>query len=464
MTAQSIPPPADPPVWKRVLTLALPTFAQQGLLFFIQQYDQYLARDFSPEHQAALTTANYLYWFVSSYSVVVSVGATALVGRCVGANDRVLANRAAAQAVLLAVGFGLLGTVAAAVGLPSLLDVMRLQADSPDIAIRYLTPLFAILTLQMIETGGIACLIGAGDTRTGLWVLAGVAAVNVPVAWLLSGGGGPSLDYGFTGIALGTAASHAAGGLAVLAVLFRGRAGLTLSLPLLKPDPALLYRLLRVSVPAAFDALSIACCQLFFLSIVNRLGVAAAAAHGIALRWEALGYLAGGAFAPTTMAVVSQSLGRKRPDLAAHGGWAAFGMGAGVMTAMGVLFYLLAGPMCRLYSPHDPDVAEQAVAALRLIAFAMPAVAAWIVLTAALRAAGDTRFPVLITWVGFLGVRIPLALLLTRTAAETGPLGVLSGMDLGLIGAWVAMVADLYVRGLLFVLRFAGGRWQKAEV
>jgi putative MATE family efflux protein len=457
-------PLADSPIWKRVLTLALPTFVQQGLVFFIQQYDQYLASRFSPQHQAALTTANYLYWFVSSYSIVVSVGATALVGRFIGANDRPLANRAAAQAMLLAVGFGLLGTVAAMVGLPALMDLIRLQAGSPEIAVRYLYPLAVILALQMIETGGIACLIGAGDTRTGLVVLAGVAAVNVPVAWWLSGGGDPSHPDAFTGIAIGTAASHAVGGLAVLAILFHGRAGLKLTLPLLKLDFVLLYRLLRVSVPAAFDALSVACCQLMFLSIVNRLGVEEAAAHGIALRWEALGYLAGGALAPTAMAVVSQSLGQKRPELAARGGWSAFAIGCGVMCLMGLLFFVLAWPMCRLYSPNSEHVTEMAVGALRLIAFAMPAVAAWIVLTAALRAAGDTRFPVIITWVGFVGVRIPLALFLTRGTVDLGSFGSLPGVDLGLQGAWVAMVTDLYVRGVLFVWRFAGGKWKSISV
>ncbi len=453
MTALPPSVPADPPIWKRVLTLALPTLVQQGLLFFIQQYDQHLARHFSPEHQAALTTANYLYWFVSSYSVVVSAGATALVGRFVGATDWPLANRAAAQAMLLAVGFGLLGTLVALLGLPALMNGIQLQGGSPDIAVRYLTPLMLALTIQMVQTGGIACLIGAGDTKIGLWVLAGVAAVNVPAAWLLSGGGEPGKGFGFTGIALGTALSHAAGGVAVLVVMFRGRAGLTLTLPRLWPDRDLLYRLLRVSVPAGFDALSVACCQLLFLGIVNGLGIEEGAAHGIAIRWEALGYLAGGAFAPTAMAVVSQSLGQKRPDRAARGGWAAFGMACGVMTAMGVVFFALAGPMCGWMSPDNPHVADMAVDALRLIAFAMPAVAAWIIFTAALRAAGDTRFPVVITWVGFVGVRIPLAFLLTRPS-----------LGLGLQGAWVAMVADLYVRGALFVWRFAGGRWQTIKV
>lgn len=449
-------PPPDPPLWKRVLLLALPTLAQQGLLFLIQQYDQWLAKDYSPDHRAALTTANYLYWFASSYSIVVSVGATALVGRFVGAGDWSLANRATAQTVWLSVAFGLLATLAAVIGLPFLLPLLNLEPVPADIAARYLLPLACAFPLQLLMTGGVACLIGAGDTRTGLWVLAGVTAVNVPVAWACSRGGDPTVPGSFTGIAVGTACSYAAGGLAMLLLMLRGRSGLRLTLPNLRLDPALLYRLLRVSVPAAFDALSVACCQLVFLGIVNRLGPAEAAAHGIALRWEALGYLAGGAFAPTAMAVVSQSLGQKRPDRAARGGWVAFGMGAAAMCLMGAVFFALAVPMCRVHT-EDAHEVELAAAALRLIAFAMPAVAAWIVLTAALRAAGDTRLPVLITWVGFLGVRLPLAVWLTTSTAE-------HGLGWGLIGAWVAMVTDLYVRGVLFVWRFASGRWKTIKV
>lgn len=453
--------PPDHPLWKRVLILALPALAQQGLLFAIHQYDQWLARDYSAEHKAALNTANYLSWFITSYSIVVSVGATALVGRSVGAGDWATANRATAQTVWLAVLSGLIATLAAVVGLPFLLPLLNLAAGPADIAARYLLPLALVLPLHLLMTGGVACLVGAGDTRTGLWVLAGVTAVNVPVAWACSRGGDPNTADSFTGIALGTACSYAAGGLAVLLLLVRGRSGLKLTSATLRLDSALMYRLLRVSLPAAFDALSVACCQLLFLSVVNRLGPSEAAAHGIALRWESLGYLAGGAFAPATMAVVSQSLGQRRPDRAARGGWSAFGMGAGAMTAMGVVFFLLAEPMCKVHTTDEHEV-TLAVGALRLIAFAMPAVAAWIVLTAALRAAGDTRLPVLISWVGFLGVRLPLAVWLTGKM----PLGgwEVNGPGWGLMGAWVAMVTDLYVRGLLFVWRFASGAWKKMRV
>lgn len=454
-------PPPDQSLWKRVLLLALPTLAQQGLLFVTQQYDQWLARDYSADHRAALTTANYLYWFASSYSIVVSVGATALVGRFVGGNEWAMANRATAQTVWLALAFGVLAAVVAVLAFPALLPLLNLADGPAEIAGRYLLPLALVFPLQLLMTGGVACLIGAGDTRTGLWVLTGVTAVNVPVAWACSQGGNPNIPDSFTGIAVGTAYSYAVGGLAVLLLLVRGRSGLKLTLPNLRPDWPLLYRLLHVSVPAAFDALSVACCQLLFLSIVNRLGPAESAAHGIALRWEALGYLAGGAFAPTAMAVVSQSLGQKRPDRAERGGWTAFGMGAAAMTAMGVLFFVLAEPMCRAHTTDEREV-KLAVGALRLIAFAMPAVAAWILLTAALRAAGDTRVPVLISWVGFLGVRLPLAVWFTGKGPFDG--WEVSGPQWGLYGAWVAMVTDLYVRGLLFVWRFVSGKWKTIKV
>jgi putative MATE family efflux protein len=458
---------------RRVLALALPALAQQYLHLLVRLSDQYLADRFPiPDpaargaYLAALTTAGYLYWFVSSYTVLVSVGSTALVARFVGARDWSLARRATAQSVLLAAGFGLVGAAAALAGLPALVGTLRLTGDAADYCVRFLTPLAVLLPFQITEAACVACLAGAGDTRTGLKVLGGVAVLNVPLAWGLCFGVGPVPGLGFEGIALGTGLSHALGCGWVLLILAGGRSGLKLSLADLAPDRHLLYRLLRVSVPAGVDSLSVAVCQLWFLSLVNRLGDVAAAAHGIALQWEALSYLAGGALGTAAMTLVGQSLGAREPRRAARAGWVSFALAAGVMCGMGVVFAALAGPMVRLFC-HEDDLAPVVAAGvpvLRLIALAMPALAAQIVFTYALRGAGDTRVPVLFSWTGFLGVRIPLAYLLTGPAVDLGPLGALPGADLGLFGAWLAMVADIWVRGVFFTLRFAGGRWKKTEV
>jgi putative MATE family efflux protein len=457
----------------RVLALAWPVLIQQFLHLAVGLSDQFLAGQFQPPdssqqaaYLAALTTANYAAWFLSSFIVLVSVGSTALVARCVGAQDRALADRATNQSIVLALGLGATITVVGLLALPTLVDWLQLRGDAGRFAADFLRPMLALVVFQVVESAGIACLTGAGDTRSGLWVMGSVAVLNVPLAWGLCFGVGPVPALGFEGIALGTAISHVLGGTAVLVLLARGRAGLHLRATLLWPDPALMHRILRVSVPAAVDSMSVIAGQFWFLSIVNSLGATAAGAHGIALRWEALGFLSGHAFGIAAMALVGQYLGAGQPREAARSGWLAFAMGAGVMSLMGAIFFTFAPQMFAVFCPRpdQQEVVAVGVPVLRLIAFAMPALAGTIIFTAALRGAGDTRVPVLFTWIGFLLVRIPLAYLLTRETLSLGTLGTIPGYDLGLLGAWVAMLADLLVRGLFFVARFASGRWQYARV
>lgn len=495
MDASAAPPDRlTGPFWRQVLVLALPALAQQYLHLLVQFSDQYVAGRFElPDPQqrtrylSALNTAGYLYWFVSSYTVLVSVGSTALIARFVGAGDWAMARHATGQSVLLAVVLGIAGAVAALLGLPSLIESLQLTGDAARVCVEFLTPLAALLAFQITESACAACLAGAGDTRTGLKVLGGVAVLNIPLAWGLCFGIRPWPELGavgialgtglshvfgtlpgmgFVGIALGTGLSHVIGCVTLLVILARGKSGLKLHLRNLIPDVPLIRRLMWVSVPAALDSLSAAFFQLWFLSIVNRLGDTAAAAHGVALKWEALGFLSGAAFGTAAMTLVGQNLGAREPARAARCGWTAFALGCAVMSAMGVLFVLLARPMFRFFCPEDDSqlIVEAGVPALRLIACAMPALASQIVFTAALRGAGDARVPVLFSWFGFLGVRIPLAYLLTGPQVNLGPLGIVPGANLGLIGAWVAMCTDLWVRGTFFALRFASGRWKKIEV
>ncbi len=456
------PLPAAPdrprPTWALVLALAGPVLMQQLLVFSVGLSDRFLAGWFERDvaYQAAQTTAGYLAWVISSYTYFVTVGSTALVARLVGAGDRKGAVHATNQALLLGACLGLLGTAAGLVGLEPLLGLLQLRGVTAGFAAAYLRPLFLLLTFQVVEMAGIACLAGAGDTRTGALVLAGVAVVNVPLAWgFFFHGAGPFQRLGFEGIAWGTAVAHLLGCLAVLTVLALGRAGLRLNVRLMWPDRNLLWRLLRVGVPAGLDSLSGVVGQLWFLSIINRLGDEASSAHGIALQWEALGYLSGAAFGTAAMTLVGQNLGRGKPERAARSGWTALGLGGAVMCGMGVIFLALAPQMFGLFCPQEEKagVIAAGVPVLRLVAFAMPFLACTMILTPALRGADDTRVPLLITWMGFLLVRIPLAYLLTS-----------EWVGLGLFGAWLAMFADLFVRGGFILARFAGGRWQRMQV
>lgn len=468
------------PLWVKLVSLAWPVLVQQFLILFVGLFDQGLVGGHAPlnsennpalqskhiAQQAALSNAIYLVWFLSSLSSLAAVGATALVARFIGAGEPRQAERVTNQTILLAVLIGVVSTPIALWGLPHLLGLLGLSEDAFSAAEQFLQPIILVLTAELVMVAGIACLVGAGDTKTGTIIRCGIALINIPLAWSFMNGLGPIPAFDFVGVAYGTSLSTTLGSLAVLVILIRGRYGLKLRRRDLRPDLVLLTRLLRISIPASFDTLSNCICQMWFLSLVNALGQVAITAHGNALRIEAMGFLSGQAFATAAGTLVGQFLGARRPDMARKAAWVGFSFGVSFMSFMGVIFYTFAPNLMSLFNPYDHQiqVVQTGVPVLRLVAFAMPPLAGIIVFTGVLRGAGDTRYPILVTWIGYLGFRIPLAYYLTRESLSFGEWGTISGANLGLIGAWLAMFADLFVRGTLFFIRFLKGKWALVKV
>ena len=116
------------------------------------------------------------------------------------------------------------------------------------------------------------------------------------------------------------------------------------------------------------------------------------------------------------------------------------------MSCTGVLLYLLAQPLISLFTP-DTEVVLLGAKVLRIEAFAQPFFAMSIVISGVLRGAGDTKWPFLISVIGMWGVRMAVAYLLAYP------------MGLGLAGAWVGMMADLTVRGIVSFFRLRNKKW-----
>ncbi len=98
---------------------------------------------------------------------------------------------------------------------------------------------------------------------------------------------------------------------------------------------------------------------------------------------------------------------------------------------------------------RDAQVIALGSRVLRLEAFAEPAFGLSILVFGVLRGAGDTKGPFHIAVTGMWLIRLPpLAYLLLRTT------------DLALMGIWLAMVADLNIRGgIICLLRYRRFTW-----
>lgn len=416
-------------------------------------------------HLAAMNLMAYVLWLLYGLFSFVAIGATALVARAVGAGDREGASRVANQAFVVGIVFAVVAVLVGWLGADWIVGRLQLEGESAVLAARFLRFVLPVLPMVMFDAVGIACLRGAGDMIAGLAVMAVVNLVNVAVAWSLVLGLGPLPRLGWDGLAIGTACGYLVGGMLVLMLLAKGRSGLQLRPRWLRPDGALIRRLLRVGVPGGLDTLLVIGCQLWFVAIVNRLGDVAAAAHGIAIRVESLGYLPGLAFQLAATTLAGQFLGAGDPRRAGRAVWTTSAVGGGVMCLAGVLFFTQAQGLIDLFLRAGQDqIALLAVPLLRTVALAMPFLAMSMILTGALRGAGDTVWPLAFSLIGFLGVRIPLAYWLAFPELYLPGSGPIAGWNLGVLGAWYAMAADLAVRGALVAARFAHGGWKQTKV
>ena len=458
----------SPGTFRPMLRLTMPVLAEQMLHLLVGFTDMWVTGNLLGDdaYVAAMSLMIYALWLIANLYAFVALGATAMTARFVGAGDFPLANRVMNQSITTgAVWTAILMLVT----LPlthQFVSFMGLTGTAASAAEEYLFIELCVLPAVMIERVGIANLRGAGDTMSGLVVMGIVNVINMLLSYGLASGIGPFPHLGWQGIALGTAIGHCCGAAIIVALLIFGRANFRLRLRAMAPDPALIRRLLRIGIPGGLDMLAVSVCHMIYLRVILQLGDVPAAAHGVAIQVEALGFTPGGAFQIAAATMTGQYLGAGDFVRARRSVLHACVVAAIVMVSAGVFFYSAAAPLSAFFlGGYDSEVVPLSVDILHIVAFVMLPLSIDMVLVGALRGAGDTRWPLIITLIGFLVVRVPLAIYFASDTVTLPWIDVtFPGLGHGVLGAWYAAVTDVTVRMLLLSWRFFHGGWQHTRV
>jgi putative MATE family efflux protein len=451
-----------------MLFLALPVLAEESLMLLVGWTDWWLTGHFVPGDaaKAAMSLMAYTMWLIPSLFAAISIGATAMVARYVGAQDPQFANRCANQAMLLGLLLSVFITMIAFLYQREFIALMQLPEAARDFANSYLRIMIPVIPLIMIHQVGTASLRGAGDTLSGLIAKIVVNIVNVTLSTGLVTGWGFFPKLGFAGLAIGTATGHAIGGLIILGVLIHGRAGLKLKFRLLQPRGDIISRLLQIGLPGGAEMGLMIICQFTFVRIVFQLGEASAAAHGLAIELEALAYLPGTAFQVAAATMSGQFLGAADPRRAVQSVKVCCAAGGFVMTTAAVILYFFGTHLASWFTgPFDTSTTVTAGELLKIVALGIPSLSLVMVISGALRGAGDTRWLLLITFAGFILIRLPLAYVFTRyeSLSEFAPNSPID-LPMGVYAAWYAMLIDLVIRSFMITARLLHGGWMKIKV
>ena len=250
---------------------------------------------------------------------------------------------------------------------------------------------------------------------------------------------------GVPGAALGTALATVVGGLLALCILLFREGPLCIHKPgSWKITRACIRNLGKVGVPLAAERAALSSAQVLQVRIVSQLGTVAIAANSLGVSAEGLCYMAGYGIQGAAIALIGQAVGAHRKDMAKRFAWLCTLMGMGIMTLTGAGLFAFAPALMSIFTA-DAAVIALGARVLRIEAFAEPMFGASIVASGAMQGAGDSTACFVLNLVSMWGIRLTLAFLLAPR--------------FGLVGVWGAMCFELCVRGLLFLIRLARGRW-----
>jgi MATE family multidrug resistance protein len=209
----------------------------------------------------------------------------------------------------------------------------------------------------------------------------------------------------------------------------RQRTGL-LEIPL-RVDFQRLRKLVSLGLPAAMQLTLEVGVFVTATTLVGRLDAISLAAHHIALSAASLTFMIPLGISSAAAVRVGQALGGGSRQKAQAAGWAAIGLGGGVMTMAGAAFVLLPGAIVRIFT-NDPETIAMGVSLLAIAAVFQLFDGIQVVSTGALRGFGDTRTPMITNLIGHWVFGLPVGCYLAFWRGF-GVHGVWIGLCLGLI-------------------------------
>jgi len=439
-----------------VISLSIPTILAMISETVMQYIDSAMVGSLGASASASIGLVSSTTWLIGNLIMACAYGFSVQIAQATGARDTAKANNIFRQSILFCLLFALVLCGICVTISPHLPVWLGGDPAIRNDASSYFLIYALFLPVRQLYTLFLSSLQCTGNMRTpsllGIICCASDVVFNFflifPTRTILLFGHPiimPGAGLGVMGAALGTAFSYVFTGLLLTyAVAVKSRILNLRRSGSWKLNSATLRQQRKISIPMALEHSALTVAQIVVTTIVAPLGTIALAANSFAVTAESFCYLPGYGIGAAATTLIGQAIGARKKDLAKQFAWISTGLGVLFMTCAGILMYFICPAIFAFLTPVK-EVQNLGVQVLRIELLAEPMFAASIVITGALRGAGDTLIPGILNLISMWGVRIVLASILVKT--------------MGLPGVWTAMCIELNVRGVLMLIRLARGKW-----
>ncbi|MBR5561010.1 MAG: MATE family efflux transporter [Clostridia bacterium] len=432
-------------IWKQLLLFFFPIVLGT---FFQQLYntaDAIIVGKFVGKEALAAVggSTGTLVNLLVGFFVGVASGASVIIAQLYGARRVEDVSRAVHTTIALAIASGTLLTV---VGLTFADDILRLMGTPDEVmghAVQYLSIYFMGMIPQLIYNIGSGILRAVGDSRRPMLFLICAAMTNIVLDVIFVLG----LDMGVQGAAWATILSQLVSAVMILGSLHRAQPVYRLYVRKIRFHGDMLARIVTIGLPAGLQSVMYSLSNIIIQTSVNGFGTDVMAAWTAYGKIDGLFWMMISAFGVSITTFAGQNFGAKLYDRMRRSIRVCLGLAACSTVLMSVLIFTIGRPMLGMFT-DDPHVVEIGMSIIRLI------VPMWItylcieILSGAMRGAGDSLVPTLLTLVGVCMVRIFWVTVIVPMRHE------LSTLIFSYPLTWS-------ITSVLFIVYFRRGNWLK---
>jgi len=284
---------------------------------------------------AAINSVATLFKFPLNFMNGISAGATIIISRAYGANDRKDLKASVRSALIMGVLLGIVFTLAGVFLTPWLMGIMQIPADILEPTSVYTGIYFAGLWAMVLYNMTAGILRAFGDTRRPLYVLILCCIVNIAGDILLVG----VFNMGVAGAAIATVAAQIVSAVAVLYLLNKSMEGELFRKEETGLSANRIGELMKKGMPLGIQSILFPIANSIIQATVNTMGTDAIAAWGICGKLDLLIWLVADSMGPALTTYTAQNLGAGKNSRVRRGAFTGAIISAGTVAFISLVLF-----------------------------------------------------------------------------------------------------------------------------
>ena len=348
------------PLLGKILLFALPLILTNLLQMFYNAADMIVvARSSEPDAVGAIGTTGAFTSLVVNLFIGLSVGATVVVARHIGAGEEDRANVAVHTATVVGLVCGVLGAVIGNIIAKPVMMLLGNEGKLLELSVLYVRIYFTALPFHALSNYAIAIHRAKGDTQTPLIVLsaAGILNVGLNLFFVLV------CHMSVNGVALATGIAAAASAAVLYINLMRDRGPCRFSFRRLRVDVAEMRKILLIGIPSGVQGALFSVSNMIIQSSIIKVNYIqwgdierdyqpVVKGNASAANLEGFAYVAINAVSQAAISFTGQNLGANKPERVKRVMGCCYAISAVLAVAITGFFLLFNKPLLALYGVH----------------------------------------------------------------------------------------------------------------